>query len=102
MVAALLIASLCGCQEQRTVEDVFHQGYSAFEADDGATLVRSVRNLERLEPDADHTRLLQALAALAEAAGDGMPRPTARWILDSRAAFRRKPGTGVPRPIREG
>lgn len=64
LVAALLIASLSGCQEQRTVEDVFRQGYSAFEADDGAVLVTSLRHLERLEPDDDHTRLLQALISL--------------------------------------
>ena len=48
------------------------------------------------------SRLLRAVAGLVrEGAAGGLPA-SARWIFRSRAAFLRKHGTDVPRPIRAG
>ena len=47
-------------------------------------------------------RLLRAVAELGRLGRTGQLPVSARWILDSRVAFLRKPGTDTPRPIRVG
>ena len=47
-------------------------------------------------------RLLRAVADLSQAGGAGKLPTSARWLLDSRLVFLRKPGSDTPRPIRVG
>ena len=51
---------------------------------------------------ATHKRLLRAVAKLGDLGGAGELPDEARWILDSRVVFLKKPGTDTPRPIRIG
>ncbi len=51
---------------------------------------------------ATHKRLLRAVAKLGDLGGAGELPDEARWILDSRVVFLKKPGADTPRPIRIG